>query len=686
MRPGRLFPFLDQGFGADSGPMKNRWSKKRAAEWRRKTSPKGLGELVYASRLLGGDSALVLHGGGNTSAKLRVRGENRLYVKGSGRDMSAIEAAGFTALRLDPLRELRSRRSLDDDGMMDRLCAAKVSARAPAPSVETLLHAFLPAPYVVHSHANAILALTNQQAAKDLCGQAFGDAAAVVGYVMSGFALAKRVAAAADRNPAAAGIIVPHHGIFTFGETAEEAYGRMISLVDSAEKRLGKGRKRGFARSPLPRRLAAVSDVAPVLRGLYDDRLSPVMSFRTSDAVRRFVDGKELKRYGNAGTATPDHVIRTKSRPLIVPPPEAGAIDRFRAAAERACAGYQRMYDGYIGRNRKRLGGLEPADSLPRVILVPGLGLFGVGEDAAAAAVAADIAEANVATITAAERVGRFKPLAERHVFDVEYWPLERAKLGSAAAPRFQGKIVLVTGAAGTIGAAVAKAFRSAGAEVVLTDVDRSRVEAAARSLGGRGIACDVTRPASVRRAFDAACEAYGGVDIVVSNAGAAWQGEIGTVDEKTLRESFELNFFAHQTVARNAVRVMRAQGSGGCLLFNASKQAVNPGAGFGPYGAPKAATLFLVRQYAVDHGRDGIRSNGVNADRIRSGLLTDGMIKSRAGARGLTEADYMGGNLLGREVTADDIAQAFVSLAAAEKTTGAILTVDGGNIAAALR
>ncbi len=666
--------------------MKNRWSKKQAAEWRRRTAPKGLGELVYASRLLGGDAALVLHGGGNTSAKLRVRGEDRLYVKGSGRDMSAIEAAGFTALRLDPLQELRSRRSLDDDGMVDLLSAAKLSARAPAPSVETLLHAFLPDTYVVHSHANAILALTNQQAAKDLCRQAFGDAAAVVGYVKSGFALAKRIAAAAGENPAAAGIIVPHHGIFTFGETAEEAYGRMISLVDLAEKRLEKGRKPGFARLPLPRCLAAVSDVAPVLRGIYDDRFSPVMNFRTSDVIRRFVDGKELKRYGNAGTATPDHVTRTKSKPLIVPPPEAGAMDEFRAGAQRACAGYQRMYDRYIGRNRKRLDGLEPADPLPRVILVPGLGLFGVGEDAAAAAVAADIGEANVATISGAERVGRFKPLAERHVFDIEYWPLERAKLGSTSSPRFQGKIVLVTGAAGAIGAAIGKAFRSAGAEVVLTDVARSKVEATALSLGGQGIACDVTRPASVRRAFDAACEVYGGVDIVISNAGAAWQGEIGTVDEKTLRKSFELNFFAHQTVAQNAVRVMRAQGNGGCLLFNASKQAVNPGAGFGPYGLPKAATLFLVRQYAVDHGKDGIRSNGVNADRIRSGLLTDGMIRSRAGARGLSEADYLGGNLLGREVTADDVAQAFVSLAAAEKTTGAVLTVDGGNIAAALR
>jgi NAD(P)-dependent dehydrogenase (short-subunit alcohol dehydrogenase family) len=195
-----------------------------------------------------------------------------------------------------------------------------------------------------------------------------------------------------------------------------------------------------------------------------------------------------------------------------------------------------------------------------------------------------------------------------------------------------------------------------------------------------------VTEPAAVAAAFARACEAYGGVDILLSNAGAAWQGRIGEVSDKTLRESFELNFFAHQTVAQAAVRIMRAQGTGGCLLFNTSKQAVNPGPDFGPYGLPKAATLFLMRQYALDHGAEGIRANAVNADRIRSGLLTDEMVASRARARGVSERDYMAGNLLGREVTAEDVAQAFVSLALAGKTTGAVLTVDGGNIAAALR
>jgi NAD(P)-dependent dehydrogenase (short-subunit alcohol dehydrogenase family) len=245
-----------------------------------------------------------------------------------------------------------------------------------------------------------------------------------------------------------------------------------------------------------------------------------------------------------------------------------------------------------------------------------------------------------------------------------------------------------VTGAAGAIGAATARAFAAAGAEVAVLDIDAAGARAAAREVGGAALAvgCDVTDSASVRAAFATVAETFGGVDIVVSNAGGAWQGRIGEVDDASLRQSFELNFFAHQRIAQNAVRLMRGQGTGGALLFNVSKQAVNPGANFGPYGIPKAATLFLVRQYALEYGADGIRANAVNADRIRSGLLTPALIAARAGARGLSERDYMTGNLLGREVTAEDVAQAFVHHAVALKTTGDVTTVDGGNIAAALR
>ena len=271
-------------------------------------------------------------------------------------------------------------------------------------------------------------------------------------------------------------------------------------------------------------------------------------------------------------------------------------------------------------------------------------------------------------------------------MFDIEYWSLEQAKLGKAAEKPLARQIVVVTGGGSGIGAATVAAFRVQGAEVAVLDIGAEAAAEIARQNGGLAVQCDVTDRDSVSAAFDAVCAAFGGVDILVSNAGAAWQGRIGEVDDSVLRQSFELNFFGHQNVAKAAVAIMRTQGTGGCLLFNTSKQAVNPGKDFGPYGLPKAATLFLMRQYAIDYGSDGIRANAVNADRIRSGLLTEEMAKSRAAARGLSEAEYMAGNLLGREVTAGDVADAFVSLARARASTGAVLTVDGGNIAAAMR
>jgi len=327
-------------------------------------------------------------------------------------------------------------------------------------------------------------------------------------------------------------------------------------------------------------------------------------------------------------------------------------------------------------------------DPLPRIALVPGLGLFGLGRSAKDARIAADLACAAIVTITDAEAIGRFQSITEADMFDCEYWPIEQAKLGKHPEPKLAGQIAVITGAGGAIGAATAKAFAAAGAEVALLDVNVAAATEQAKAIGGAAIAlrCDVTDAASVRDAFAQVVTTFGGVDIVVSNAGAAWQGRIGEVDETILRQSFELNFFGHQRVAQAAVKIMLAQGTGGCLLFNVSKQAVNPGPNFGPYGLPKAATLFLVRQYAVDHGADGIRANAVNADRIRSGLLTGDFIAERAKARGVSEQDYMSGNLLGREVLAEDVAQAFLHQALELKTTGDVTTVDGGNIAAALR
>jgi NAD(P)-dependent dehydrogenase (short-subunit alcohol dehydrogenase family) len=389
------------------------------------------------------------------------------------------------------------------------------------------------------------------------------------------------------------------------------------------------------------------------------------------------------------GVVTPDHTIRTKNWPLVLPDAEDGKLEEFAQRAKEAAGDFVSRYRDYFVRHNKRAGGDKKAlDPLPRVVLVPGLGLFGLGPTKRDAAIAADIAEEWMAVVHDAELAGKFESISEADMFDIEYWPLEQAKLGAKKEPPLLGQIAVITGAGGAIGAAPARAFAAAGAEVALLDVDRDAAgkQAEAASPTALAVECDVTDAASVNAAFDRVAAHFGGVDIVVSNAGAAWQGRIGEVGEDILRKSFELNFYGHQRVAQAAVKIMLAQGTGGCLLFNVSKQAVNPGPNFGPYGLPKAALLALMRQYALDYGADGIRSNAVNADRIRSGLLSDNLIASRAKARGLSEKDYMSGNLLGREVTADDVAQAFLHQALALKTTADVTTVDGGNIAAAMR
>jgi rhamnulose-1-phosphate aldolase/alcohol dehydrogenase len=655
---------------------------------------------VYTTRLLGQDPKLVLHGGGNTSVKTRVTdlmGETAdvLCVKGSGWDMAVIEPAGLPAVRLTPLRKLRARDSLTDEDMVAVQRANLIEPSAPNPSVETLLHAFVPHKFVDHTHATAVLSLVDQPNGEDICAELYDGRLAVVPYIMPGFALAKRSAEIFDANPKAIGLILHKHGIFTFGETAREAYERMIEMVSLAEGRLKRGRKAVFATAQLPQRTAALADVAPILRGACavkdtnGNHKRFVVEFRSNPDILTYVNGAEVMRYSQAGVVTPDHTIRTKNWPLVVSPPDHDKPEAFRDAVNDAVATFVERYRAYFERQNARLDGTKKMlDAAPRVVLVPGLGLFGLGRSKKDARVAADIAESAIEAITGAEAIGRFESISEADMFDVEYWSLEQAKLGKQADAPLAGQVAVITGAAGAIGAATAKAFAAAGAEVALLDKDDTAAKAAAKAVGSKAIAvaCDVTDAVSVRAAFDAVVEAFGGVDILVSNAGAAWQGRIGEVDEAVLRESFELNFYGHQRAAQAAVRIMRAQGTGGCLLFNVSKQAVNPGPNFGPYGLPKAATLFLVRQYALDYGNEGIRANAVNADRVRSGLLTDEMIASRSKARGISEQDYMSGNLLGREVTADDVAQAFLAQALALKTTGSVTTVDGGNVAAALR
>lgn len=680
--------------------MQSQWSDKTAKEYIERYAGERVSEdlalRVYTSRLLGRDPALVLHGGGNTSVKttqtdMYQEAVRVLCVKGSGWDMADIEPAGLPAVRLEPLQKARALSELSDEAMVNCQRSNLLDMASPNPSVETLLHAFLPHKFVDHTHSTAVLALIDQPDGMDRARDVYGTDMGIVPYIMPGFKLACAAADCYDTDPSVRGLILHKHGIFTFGESADEAYETMIEMVTKAENTLN---RKVFMPAKTTLTPDHAAHIAPLLRGACsesEDKQSDdsgfVLSFRSNADILNFVNGDDLSNYGQRGVVTPDHIIRTKNTPLIINPPDASNPEKLEAYIKQAMSNYRVAYDEYFERNNSRVGHSKiKLDSTPRIIVVPGVGFFGVGRSAKAANCAADLYENTIEVITQAESVGKFEPLPEADLFDMEYWSLEQAKLNASKSSALAGQIVVITGAAGAIGKATAKAFKAAGCEVALIDKDKQAVSQVAADVGGFSAECDVTDSESVERAFNHIVENFGGLDIVVSNAGAAWQGAIGSVSDQILRESFELNFFAHQSIAQTAVRIMEKQKMGGCLLFNVSKQSVNPGTNFGPYGLPKAALLFLVRQYALDHGDAGIRSNGVNADRIRSGILSDDMIKTRSEARGVSQSDYLKGNLLGREVRAEDVAQAFVALAEARATTAHITTVDGGNIEAALR
>ena len=572
---------------------------------------------VYTTRLLGRDPKLVLHGGGNTSLKTRARdllGDDIevLRIKASGADMAAAEPEGLPAVRLAPLRRLRAIEAIGDQDLVAIERANLIDPAAPNPSVEIMLHAFLPHKFVDHTHATAVLSVIDQPDGEEKCADAFRGRLAFVPYIMPGFGLAKKSIEVFEREQPSDGLILSKHGIVTFGESAREAYERMIEMVSLAEDFIARN-ARSCIIATLWREPASIAEVAPIVRGACGQRDEKVegewrrlvLDFRGGSSVISLLQS-DLSRLAEGGVVTPDHTIRTKNWPLVLPHADKGKLEEFARATRDAAATFATDYRSYFERHNKRVGGgKRELDPLPRVALVPGLGLFGLGRTKRDAVIAADLAEEWMTVVADAERIGSFESISEADMFDVEYWPLEQAKLGARKEPPLAGQIAVVTGAAGAIGAATAKAFAAAGAEVALLDLDIAVAREQAGSIAATALAvqCDVTDPASVRAAFDQVAQNFGGVDILVANAGAAWQGRIGDVDEDVLRKSFELNFYGQQRVAQAAIKIMLAQKTGGCLLFNVSKQAVNPGPNFGPYGIPKAALLALMRQYALDYG-----------------------------------------------------------------------------------
>ena len=677
--------------------MKNTWSNIEANKYVKKYKKLGHSEdlalRVYTTRLLGRNSELVLHGGGNTSVKTTIKDIDSknydvLCVKGSGWDMAEIEPAGLPAVKLQPLLALKNKKHLSDEDMVAYQKRNLIDIKSPNPSVETFLHAFLPFKFVDHTHSDAIMNVTNRPDGLKFCKKIFGNKVSIVPYVMPGFGLAKKINEIYLKNPNINCLILLNHGIFTFAEDAKEAYGLMIKYVSQAEKAIKKLNIKKIKQINNYSTKFTISEAAPIIRGLLSDNKDQkfIVNYRLNKNLKYFINGRDVKIYSTKGTATPDHVIRVKPFPLIITPKKNSTIEDFEVAAKKAFIEYRKKYIKYFNMNKNKVKEKKVMlDTSPRVILVQNVGLFTVGDSLNAAKIAGDLTETNARVISSVEETSNYKFIPEKDIFDVEYWSLEQAKIQKTK-KILQGNVVVITGSAGAIGFETYKLFKSYGAEVILLDYNLKKIKEMQSKTADLCIHCDVANKNSVKKAFKIICEKFGGIDILISNAGTAISGSIAEVDDKILRQSFEENFFSHQNCASEAVKIMKKQNINGCLLFNISKQSVNPGKNFGPYGLPKSALLSLCKQYAVDYGALGIRSNGVNADRVRSGLLNDKMIKNRAKAREVTTRDYMKGNLLLKEVKAVDVAKAFFHLAVSKKTTGAVLTVDGGNIAASLR
>ncbi|HZP80161.1 MAG TPA: bifunctional rhamnulose-1-phosphate aldolase/short-chain dehydrogenase [Chthonomonadaceae bacterium] len=694
--------------------MQSRWNEAEAGA----LSP--LEQLIAMSRWIGAETDLVVWGGGNTSLKVwetdfRGRETYVLRIKGSGSDLKTIERKHFSGVRMEDVLPLQARDEMSDEEMVAYLAHALLSPTDPRPSIETLLHAFLPAAAVAHSHADAIVALSNNTCGPEAVREALGAKVIQIPYRRPGFLLSKEVGAAVQAMPDAEGLVLMNHGLITWGDTCRAAYESHIALTTRAEtylaaKRKGKRVFGGVQVAALPeeRRREVAAAVAPVLRGAicmapHPQPLPPrtgggeqpalrmVLRYEDSDAVLDFVGSEKAARVSQIGAATPDHILSTKVLPLFVPVTQPDDPEHVARWFREAAAKWREDYTAYYHRHRVDEPMLDP---IPRVILVPGLGMWTAGKDSKTALVPADIYRHTIRILGDAEGVSAYRSLHEADAFSAEYWGLELYKLTLAPPEKeLARRIALVTGAASGIGKAIAERFAAEGAHVVIADLNAQACQSVADALnrqhGGRcalGLAMDVTDEAAVKRAFAEIARTYGGLDILVSNAGIAPTGRIENLSLETWERSFAVNATGHFLVAREAVKMMRAQGLGGSLVFNVTKNVPAPGADFGAYSCAKAAEAQLARILAVENGAYGIRCNLLNPDAVfEAGLWTPELKAERARAKGIPieqfEESIRQGNLLKTAVFAEDVAQAALFFASdrSARTTGAMLPIDGG-------
>jgi rhamnose utilization protein RhaD (predicted bifunctional aldolase and dehydrogenase)/NAD(P)-dependent dehydrogenase (short-subunit alcohol dehydrogenase family) len=694
--------------------MKNRWSDQDARRFLDQFAAQWGADLAlrtYTTRLLGSDEALVLHGGGNTSLKgshRNVFGQETpaLFMKASGFNLGTIEPEGHTALDLEYLKRLCALSELSDDAMASEFQTHRLVANAAAPSIETLSHAYIPAKYIDHTHADAILVLTNQPEGDKLIREALGEGVALVDYVKPGFKLAKAVIAAYDAHPACHALVWMQHGIMTWGETAREAYSAMIDLVTRAEDFATRRASKPLVvvmPASLAEAEARLASVAPVVRGLLaqpsgnPDRpyrrmiLQPLVNQETL----HFLGSDRGKELALTPTLTSDHLVRTKPLPLWVDAPDYSNPASLRDQLLKALEAYAAAYQAYLERNAAMMPpGMKPFDSLPRVVLLPGLGALCAGKDARAARIAHDI---TAQTLTAKARIaamGTYRGLSEDHLFEVEYFTLQHVKLRTDEPPLGR-EVAIVTGAAGAIGSAIADGLLQSGCHVALTDLPGAALdnlgEELKRKYGERVTTAplDVTDPVSVANGFAAVIKTWGGVDLVIVNAGVAMVSSLEQMDLAAFQRVERVNTDGTLLLLRESARHFRAQGTGGDIILVSTKNVFMPGAKFGAYSATKAAAHQLARIASQEMAEIGVRVNMVAPDAVfshgsrKSGLWAE-VGPDRMRARGLDEKGlesyYQSRNLLKAAVTAEHVSRAVLFFATRQTpTTGATIPVDGG-------
>jgi rhamnose utilization protein RhaD (predicted bifunctional aldolase and dehydrogenase)/NAD(P)-dependent dehydrogenase (short-subunit alcohol dehydrogenase family) len=649
--------------------VKSLWSESEAAQF---SGP--LGPRVYTSRLLGRDKSLVLHGGGNTSVKLRekdVFGEEQdvLYVKGSGADLETIDAGGFSPLRLAPVRRLPTAPRLTDSQMMNELGAQVLRADAPFPSVETLLHALLPAPYVDHTHADAVLTVSNAPEGEKRIREIYGERVAVIPYIMAGFDLAafcaREFPKALGKNTV--GVVLLSHGIVSFGANARESYERMIELVTMAEDYLAKKKAWQVAlpATQPPRRPR--TELAELRKALSDQaRIPLLLKASGSEKGLAFARHPKVGTLSQQGPATPDHLIFTKSAPMLGRDPAAFA------------ASYKQYFARHAGKDKVML------DPAPRVVLDPELGLLAAGRNAREAAIAEEIYQHTIDVILRADALGGWRAVSERDLFAIEYWELEQAKVHKAGPrPAFAGEVAVVTGAASGIGKASVEAFLKRGAAVVGLDRNPAIVEMWKRP-DFLGLACDLTDGNSVEQALEETVGQYGGIDMLVLNAGMFPSSQpLQDIAADTWQRTMSVNVEAQLRLLQLCHPLLRLAPRGGRIVVIGSRNVPAPGPGAGAYSASKAALNQLARVAALEWAKDGIRINSLHPDAVYdTGLWTAELLASRAKAYNLTVEQYKRKNLLKTEVASSDVAELAAEMCGPlfAKTTAAQIPVDGGN------